>query len=513
MRVTTETLSEVTNLLAVVSAPVARQRDHPPHRGARAAAAGRDGRDHHLHRRRLEDARRRFERPVDPGLVAWAGEYLNERLGGLALGARMLQQRLADPEPRRARARVPRPPGARLRELADGERGRALRRRHRAPASPRPSQRRRADRRADGAARSAAWRCCGCCARRSASRASTCGSARENELPALHSLALVAAGLRARAAQARRGVGDRPRADGLRRARSATVREAARELSRFVEDAYVEGEPSTLPRDPYEVLGVPRDASEQDIKKAFRRLARELHPDVNAHDPQAEEKFKEAAEAYEILSRPRAARDLRPLRARGPALRRLRAELRPVRLDQRSVRRLLRRRRRGRLRRCGRGPARAPTSRSRSSSTCSQAASGGDGRASPTRRSSRCEHCHGNGAEPGTPIETCERCGGAGQLQAVTRTPFGQMVRTVVCDVCHGDGRVATQPCHECRGRGRVGAERDHRGRRSRPGSPTASASGSAAGSRRRGGRPGGRPLCARAASATTSASCAKATT
>src|ERR1700739_95043 len=59
---------------------------------------------------------------------------------------------------------------------------------------------------------------------------------------------------------------------------------------------------TSTPRDPYEVLGVRRDASEQEIKKAFRRLARELHPDVNAHDPQAEDKFKEAAEAYEILS-------------------------------------------------------------------------------------------------------------------------------------------------------------------------------------------------------------------
>src|SRR6266571_5908521 len=57
-----------------------------------------------------------------------------------------------------------------------------------------------------------------------------------------------------------------------------------------------------MPRDPYEVLGVGRDASGQQIKKAFRLLARELHPDVNAHDPQAEEKFKQAAEAYEILS-------------------------------------------------------------------------------------------------------------------------------------------------------------------------------------------------------------------
>src|SRR5215218_5489993 len=58
----------------------------------------------------------------------------------------------------------------------------------------------------------------------------------------------------------------------------------------------------TRPRDPYDVLGVARDAEEAEIKKAFRRLARELHPDVNRHDPDAEETFKEAAEAYEILS-------------------------------------------------------------------------------------------------------------------------------------------------------------------------------------------------------------------
>ncbi len=73
----------------------------------------------------------------------------------------------------------------------------------------------------------------------------------------------------------------------------------------------------------------------------------------------------------------------------------------------------------------------------------------------------RCEHCRGNGAEPGTPIETCERCGGHGQLQAVTRTPFGQMARTVLCDVCHGDGRVPKQPCRECRGRGRKAVRRE----------------------------------------------------
>ncbi len=101
---------------------------------------------------------------------------------------------------------------------------------------------------------------------------------------------------------------------------------------------------ATTPRDPYEVLGVPRDAAEQDVKKAFRKLARELHPDVNAHDPQAEEKFKEAAEAYEILSDPerRATYDRyghEGLRSGGYA-----PNFDVVWLDRRPVQRLLRRR-------------------------------------------------------------------------------------------------------------------------------------------------------------------------
>ena len=71
-----------------------------------------------------------------------------------------------------------------------------------------------------------------------------------------------------------------------------------------------------------------------------------------------------------------------------------------------------------------------------------------------------CDHCRGNGAEPGTPIKTCERCGGAGRLQATSRSPFGQVMRTVLCDVCQGDGRTAETPCRECRGRGRRVARR-----------------------------------------------------
>ena len=214
-----------------------------------------------------------------------------------------------------------------------------------------------------------------------------------------------------------------------------------------------------MPRDYYEVLGVSRDADDAEIKKAFRRLARELHPDVNSHDPDAEEKFKEAAEAYEVLSdsERRATYDRyghEGLRSGGyaPELRRLRVgrgHLRGV-LRRRRSRRRIRRFRRARRR----SDARAATSRSgpRSRSRRPRAATQVE---VAYEAIARCEHCHGNGAEPGTPIETCPRCQGQGQLRAVTRTPFGQVVRAVVCDLCDGDGKVAQTPCKVCDGRGR----------------------------------------------------------
>jgi molecular chaperone DnaJ len=213
--------------------------------------------------------------------------------------------------------------------------------------------------------------------------------------------------------------------------------------------------PTSMPRDPYEVLGVERDASEQQIKKAFRRLARELHPDVNAHDPDAEEKFKEAAEANEILSdaERRATYDRyghEGLRSQGYA---------PNFDGFGSIGDLFDAFFGGGASAGRGGPAQGGDVAVAVAVELTQAAEGAKVEVS-FEAVERCEHCHGNGAEPGTPIETCERCAGHGQLQAVTRTPFGQMARTVVCDVCHGDGRVPTQPCRECRGRGRRAARR-----------------------------------------------------
>ena len=213
-----------------------------------------------------------------------------------------------------------------------------------------------------------------------------------------------------------------------------------------------------MKRDYYEVLGVQRGADEREIKKSFRKLARELHPDVNQHDPEAEEKFKEAAEAYEVLTDP----------------------------ERRSV-----------YDRYGHEGLQSSGFSSNFAGFGSfgdifDAFFGGDSPFGGGMRSSAsqggdvavavdisledaargasvdveydavdvCEHCRGNGAEPGTPIETCTRCEGAGQLRAVQRTAFGQLVRQVVCETCGGDGKIPTQPCAECRGRGRRAARR-----------------------------------------------------
>ncbi len=217
-----------------------------------------------------------------------------------------------------------------------------------------------------------------------------------------------------------------------------------------------------MPRDYYEVLGVDRGASDAEIKRAFRRLARELHPDVNKDDPNAEEKFKEAAEAYEVLSDPE---------------------------------------RRATYDRYGHDGLRSGGWSPRAQSFGSvedifNAFFGSDspfgdifgfgGRSGPSpgadvgtrvqigldevlTGTSRevsfeavvvCDHCRGNGAEPGTPIRTCETCGGQGVVRQATRTAFGQMVRTGACPTCGGEGRTPEQPCGVCGGQGRVARTR-----------------------------------------------------
>ena len=210
-----------------------------------------------------------------------------------------------------------------------------------------------------------------------------------------------------------------------------------------------------MPTDYYEVLGVPRSVGEPDLKKAFRRLARELHPDVNAHDPEAEEKFKQAAEAYEVLSDPERRRIYdrfghEGLRSGGyaPSFEGFGsfADIFDAFFGSADP--------------FGFGGRRSGAIQGGDVAVAveidlADVATGTSVEVSYDAVGP-CEHCRGNGAEPGTPIETCERCGGSGQLRAVSRTPFGQMVRAAVCDMCGGDGKVAQNPCRACRGRGRT---------------------------------------------------------
>jgi len=207
-----------------------------------------------------------------------------------------------------------------------------------------------------------------------------------------------------------------------------------------------------MPRDYYEILGVSREASETEIKKAFRRLARELHPDVNDHDPEAEEKFKEAAAAYEVLSDAERRRTYDAYGHEG---------LRSGGFDPGagfgSIDDIFQAFFGGGGFGFGgrRGPAAGGDIAVAVEVELAEVATG-------VRREitydavAPCEHCHGNGAEPGTPITTCERCGGAGELRQVTRTPFGQMVRASACDACGGAGKIPQEPCETCGGSGRT---------------------------------------------------------
>jgi molecular chaperone DnaJ len=209
--------------------------------------------------------------------------------------------------------------------------------------------------------------------------------------------------------------------------------------------------------DYYELLGVSRDADEATIKKSFRRLARELHPDVNRDDPDAEHRFKEVAEAYEVLSdaEKRATYDRyghEGLRAGGYAPNfdtfGSFADIFDAFFGGGG----------GIFGGGGGRPGGAVQGGDVAVTTEVELIDAARGASVEVAYDAvaRCEVCHGNGAEPGTPLETCPRCGGTGQLRAVSRTPFGQVVRAAVCDTCDGDGRVAETPCHNCQGRGRL---------------------------------------------------------
>ena len=212
---------------------------------------------------------------------------------------------------------------------------------------------------------------------------------------------------------------------------------------------------ATSERDYYELLGVPRDASEADIKSAFRRLARELHPDVS-DAPDAQERFREVVEAYEVLSKS----ETRELYDRYGHAGLRGGGFRPGQFDFGSLSDLFA---------AFFGDdilgARTP-GRSRGADLAALVdielveAATGVTRQVPFEVAVTCSRCSGDGAEPGTGVTTCPTCGGTGRLQRISRTVFGEFVQTQACAACSGTGHVVEHPCTRCGGGGRVVEER-----------------------------------------------------
>ena len=200
--------------------------------------------------------------------------------------------------------------------------------------------------------------------------------------------------------------------------------------------------------DHYEVLGVDRDASTDEIKKAFRRLARATHPDANPDNPNAEARFRQVAEAYEVLSDPqRRAQydrgdplDLGGLFQGAGGLDDL---LRSVFGD-------------GGL--FGRPARDSMNDRGRDirvhlALDLEEAAFGCD-RTVRFRAAVTCEECTGSGSRSGSGTRACNICGGAGQVRMARRSAFGSLMTVTTCRACQGAGSVIANPCASCYGEG-----------------------------------------------------------
>jgi molecular chaperone DnaJ len=210
---------------------------------------------------------------------------------------------------------------------------------------------------------------------------------------------------------------------------------------------------ATTEHDYYELLGIPRDASEAEIKKAFRALARELHPDVS-EAPDAQDRFREVVEAYEVLSKS----ETRQLYDRYGHAGLRSGGFQPGHFDFGSLSDL--------FSAFFGDDLLGGTARSRGADLGAIVeielveAATGTKRDVPFEVAVTCAHCHGEGAEPGSEITTCPTCGGAGRLQQVSRSVFGEFVRTSTCGTCGGTGRRIETPCSVCGGAGRTLEER-----------------------------------------------------
>jgi molecular chaperone DnaJ len=210
-------------------------------------------------------------------------------------------------------------------------------------------------------------------------------------------------------------------------------------------------------RDYYEVLGLPREASEAEIKKAYRRLARDHHPDANPDDSGAEERFKELTEAYEVLSNPESRRAYDTYGHQIPrAGAGTRGAADPFGGFQDIFETFFGDRFGGPSGGSFFGGSRAPSRGSDTEVevevTLKEAASGVE-REVKVQTVKECSVCSGVG---GTSTRQCGTCGGMGAVRSVRESFFGQMVSTQTCPTCSGSGRIIEVLCENCQGSGRV---------------------------------------------------------
>ena len=212
-------------------------------------------------------------------------------------------------------------------------------------------------------------------------------------------------------------------------------------------------------RDYYEVLGVSRNASEDELKKAYRKVAKKYHPDLNPGNKEAEEKFKEVNEAYGVLSDPekRSKYDQFGHAGVDPNFGAGGGGFNGAGFDFGDIfsdifgggfggfgggsRR--------------NGPRRGADVRQAVDISFEEAAFGCKKKINITKQE-KCDTCGGSGAAPGTSAETCRRCNGTGQIQTQQRTMLGYMTNVSTCPECHGSGKIIKTPCRDCRGTGKV---------------------------------------------------------
>jgi molecular chaperone DnaJ len=213
---------------------------------------------------------------------------------------------------------------------------------------------------------------------------------------------------------------------------------------------------ATTGRDYYEILGVSRSATEAEIKRAFRRLARELHPDVSA-EPDADERFREAVAAYEVLSKT----ETRGLYDRFGHAGLQSGGFRPTAFDFGNLADIF-------SAFFGEdvfGVATRPR-RGRGADIAAEVAIELEEAANGVRRevsiqvAEACDECGGSGVESGKTAATCDECGGSGRVEHISRTSLGEFVRSQPCARCGGAGRIVEDPCPSCEGAGRVLEER-----------------------------------------------------